>query len=80
MVLTSNLSAVEYGYAAKITYTLQFDIPSDTIGRTPQAKAKTFVVGVDPLLAFFKGSDLNTLKVVFRGALFIIALSSLRKV
>jgi hypothetical protein len=41
---------------------------------------KTFVVGVDPLLAFLKGSDLNPLKVVFRGAFFVIALSSLRKV
>jgi hypothetical protein len=60
-VITFNWPAVVYPYKAHVTYTLQVDLPSDTIGASPWANAQSVVIGKDVLTKTFKGSDFNTL-------------------
>lgn len=53
--------AVDYGIPTQVTYTLYFDIPSDTIGSAPWGKAVKTVVGVDALTKSFTTKALNTI-------------------
>jgi len=62
-VITFNWSAVVYPVKAHVTYTIQLDLPADTIGATPWANATNILVGNDVLTKTFKGSDLNTLAI-----------------
>jgi hypothetical protein len=58
-VATFNWPAVSYGIKAAVTYTLQFDLPSDTITTTPWSKAQEVVVGDDILTRAFTATELN---------------------
>jgi len=60
-VLTLQWPAVVYPVKAHVTYTLQADIPTDTVGASAWANATSILVGDDILTKTFKGSDLNTL-------------------
>lgn len=60
-VVTFAWPAVKYVVKASVTYTLQIDIPSDTVGINAWANAKTVVVGKDVLSKSYLGKDLNTL-------------------
>ena len=60
-VLTLKWPAVVYPVKAQVTYTLQADLPSDTVGATAWANATSILVGNDILTKSFKGSDLNAL-------------------
>jgi len=61
VVATFKWPAVVYPYKAHVTYTLQADLPADTIGATPWTNAASVTVGKDILTKAFKGSDLNAL-------------------
>ena len=58
-VITFNWPAVVYPYKAHVTYTLQLDIPTDTVGATPWSNAVSITIGSYVLTKTFKGSDLN---------------------
>lgn len=58
-VATFNWAAVSYGIKAAVTYTLQFDQPSDTIGTTPWSKAQEVVVGDDVLTKAVTATQFN---------------------
>ena len=60
-LLTLKWPAVVYPYKAKVTYTLQADLPADTVGATGWANATQITVGQDILNKSFKESDLNAL-------------------
>ncbi|MDB5144622.1 MAG: hypothetical protein JWQ66_3335 [Mucilaginibacter sp.] len=60
-VLTFTWPAVSYPYKAKVTYTLQADLPADTVGATAWGKAQSVIIGDEILTKTFKGSDLNAL-------------------
>jgi len=60
-VLTLTWPAVVYPVKAHVTYTIQADLPADTIGATPWANATSILVGNDILTKSFKGADLNAL-------------------
>ncbi len=60
-VLTISWPAVVYPVKASVTYTLQADIPADTLGSNAWANATSVVVGNDVLSKSYKGADLNTL-------------------
>ena len=60
-VITFNWPAVVYPYKSHVTYTLQVDLPTDTIGAAPWANAQSVTIGSDVLTKTFKGSDFNTL-------------------
>jgi hypothetical protein len=60
-VITFSWPSVAFKVAAPVTYSLQLDLPSDTIGTTAWGKAKTIEVGKDVLSKSFLGSDLNAL-------------------
>jgi len=62
-VITLNWPAVVYPYKAHVTYTLQFDLATDTIGTTPWGAATSVTVGADVLTKTFKGSDFNSLAI-----------------
>lgn len=62
-VLTLNWPAVTYPYKAKVTYTLQFDIPSDTLTATPWSNAQSVTVGQDILTRGLTGTVLNNLAI-----------------
>ncbi|MGK4568540.1 SusE domain-containing protein [Flavobacterium sp. 3HN19-14] len=60
-VTTISWPAVQYTVDAPVTYALQFDVASDTIGTTAWANAKRIEVGEDVLSKSFLGADLNEL-------------------
>ena len=62
-VITFNWPAVVYPYKAHVTYTLQVDLPTDTVGATPWSNAVNVTVGSDVLTKAYKGSDFNALAI-----------------
>ncbi|GAB2698431.1 hypothetical protein GCM10027037_23370 [Mucilaginibacter koreensis] len=60
-VLTLSWPAVVYPVKASVTYTLQADVATDTVGTNAWAGATSTVIGKDVLSKSFKGSDLNTM-------------------
>jgi hypothetical protein len=60
-VLTLSWPAVVYPVKATVTYTLQADVPTDTVGSNAWAGAKSIAVGKDVLSKSYKGTDLNNL-------------------
>ena len=59
--VTFNWPAVTYPYKSKVTYTLQADLPADTVGATAWANAKSVTIGQDILTKVFTNGALNTL-------------------
>ncbi|MCR8558098.1 SusE domain-containing protein [Mucilaginibacter sp. BJC16-A38] len=62
-VLTLKWGAVTYPVKAHVTYTVQADIPADTVGSSAWSNAKSILAGSDVLTKTFKGSDLNALAI-----------------
>jgi len=62
-VITFNWPAVVYPYKAQVTYTLQVDLPADTLGSTPWANATSITVGNDVLTKSFTGTAFNNLAI-----------------
>lgn len=62
-VITFNWPAVVYPVKAHVTYTLQADLPADTVGSNAWANATSVTIGSDILTKIFKGADLNTLAI-----------------
>ena len=60
-VQTISWQDVRFPVNAPVTYALQFDVPSDTIGDTAWQHAKTLQVGENVLSKSFIGADLNDL-------------------
>jgi hypothetical protein len=60
-VVTFGWPSVSYPVKASVTYALQIDVPSDTVGSNAWANAKTMVIGKDVLSKSFLGKDLNAL-------------------
>ncbi|MFD0764664.1 SusE domain-containing protein [Mucilaginibacter lutimaris] len=60
-VVTFSWPAVKYPVKAQLTYALQIDVPTDTVGNNAWANAKTVVVGKDVLSKSYLGKDLNTI-------------------
>jgi len=55
--------AVSYGIVGPVTYSLQFTVPSDTIGTTPWANAHEIIVGNDLLTKSLMGYELNRIAI-----------------
>jgi hypothetical protein len=62
-VLTFSWPAVTYPIKASVTYTLQIDVPADTVGTAAWANATNITVGNDALSKSYKGKDLNALAI-----------------
>ena len=62
-VISFNWASVSYGIKGAATYTLQFDIPSDTATTTPWSKATDIPVGDDLLTLSMLGVDLNNIAI-----------------
>ena len=62
-VITFTWPAVTYGIKAAVTYSLQFDLPSDTTGTTAWSKAKEVLIGDDVLTKVLKGAELNKIAI-----------------
>lgn len=60
-VVTLSWPAVSYPVKAAVTYTLQADVPSDTVGSAAWGKAVSVEIGNDVLSKSYKGKDLNNL-------------------
>lgn len=60
-VVAFNWPAVTYPVAAPVTYTLQIDVPADTIGSANWGNAKSIEVGNDVLTKSILGDQLNTM-------------------
>lgn len=60
-VVTFSWPAVVYPIKAAVTYTLQVDLPSDTVGTAAWANATSVAIGNDVLSKSYKGKDLNVL-------------------
>ncbi len=60
-VITFTWPAVVYPYKSHVTYTLQADVPTDTVGAAAWGKAQSILIGDDILTKTYKGSDLNAL-------------------
>ena len=60
-VIAFNWPAVTYPVKSPVTYTLQIDIPADTLGASAWANAKSFEVGEDILTKAIQGKNLNTM-------------------
>jgi hypothetical protein len=60
-VLTLKFAEPDYGLPVAATYTLQFDLPSDTTGAAAWGKAINFQLPVDSLQKSFTGADLNSI-------------------
>jgi len=60
-VISFNWPSVSYGIKGAVTYSLQFDIPSDTATTTPWSKATDIPVGDDLLTLSMLGVDLNNI-------------------
>lgn len=58
-VTTISWDAVRFPVDAPATYTLQVDVPADTIGSAAWANARNFTVGEGVLGKTFQGSELN---------------------
>ena len=54
---------VNYGIKATVTYTLQFDVPKDTIGATPWSKAFEVVAGEGILTKEFTANEINAIAI-----------------
>ena len=62
-VISFNWPAVKYDIVAPVTYTLQFDLPADTLGVNAWANAKDSVVGADVLQKGFAGMSINDMAI-----------------
>lgn len=62
-VINFNWDAVSYGIEAPVTYTLQFDLPSDTSGPAAWGKAQEVIVGDDLLTKGLMGYELNKIAI-----------------
>lgn len=62
-VLSFFWPAVTYPVKATVTYTLQVDVPSDTVGTNAWSGATNVEVGKDVLAKSYKGKDLNTMAI-----------------
>jgi hypothetical protein len=60
-VVTLSWPAVKFKVDAPVSYTLQLDVPADTIGASAWGNAVSEELGKDVLSKTYKGSDLNTL-------------------
>ncbi|MDB5012350.1 MAG: SusF/SusE family outer membrane protein, partial [Daejeonella sp.] len=60
-VVTFTWPTVTYPVAAPVTYTLQIDVPADTIGAANWGNAKSIEVGNDVLTKSILGDQLNTI-------------------
>lgn len=60
-VTTISWEDVAFPIEAPVSYTLEFDIPTDTIGANAWVNATRIVVGEDVLSKSFLGTDLNAL-------------------
>jgi hypothetical protein len=60
-VVTFSWPAVIFKVQAPVTYTLQLDVPADTIGGSAWSNAVNVEIGKDQLSKSFNGSDLNTI-------------------
>jgi hypothetical protein len=61
LVETFTWPAVVYPVKAHVTYTLQVDLPADTVGATAWANSTVIAIGTDVLTKTFKGADFNNL-------------------
>jgi hypothetical protein len=59
MVTKFSWEAADYGFPAVVTYTLLFDVPSDTSGATGWANAIRVPIATDSLSKSWLGTDLN---------------------
>jgi hypothetical protein len=55
--------AVTYPVKASVTYTLQIDVPADTVGTAAWGNATNLTIGKDALSKSYKGKDLNALAI-----------------
>lgn len=60
-LITFNWAEVKYPVDAPVTYSLQVDVPADTIGATPWSNAKEILAGENIFTRAVMGSDLNTI-------------------
>jgi hypothetical protein len=60
-VVTFSWPAVVYPIKASVTYSLEVDVPADTVGSAAWGNATSVPVGNDVLSKSFKGKDLNDL-------------------
>lgn len=60
-VITISWPAVIFKVQAPVNYTLQLDVPADTVGATAWSNAVSVEIGKDVLSKSYKGADLNTL-------------------
>ena len=67
-VLTFNWPAVVYPVKAHVTYTLQADVPADTLGATAWANDTSIVVGPDLLTKSLLGANLNKIALKYIAA------------
>ena len=59
-VITFSWPAVIFKVQAPVTYTLQMDVPSDTVGGTAWSNAVSVAIGKDILTKSYKGSGLDS--------------------
>jgi hypothetical protein len=62
-VVSFSWPAVAYPVKATVTYTLQVDVPADTVGTGAWGGATNVEVGKDVLSKSYKGKDLNTMAI-----------------
>ncbi len=62
-VITFSWPAVQFKVKAPVTYSLQIDVPADTVGSSAWTNAQMIAVGSDVLSKSFTGTDLNTLAI-----------------
>ena len=60
-VITFSWPAVTFKVEAPVTYTLQMDVPADTVGSSAWSNAVSVEIGKDVLSKSYKGADLNTI-------------------
>ncbi len=60
-VVTLTWAKAVYPVTLSVTYSIQVDLPADTVGSTGWAKATSVLVGHDVLTKTFKGAELNAL-------------------
>ena len=60
-VVSFSWPAVTYPIKASVTYTMQVDLPADTVGTAAWGKATSVPMGNDVLTKSFSGKDLNAL-------------------
>jgi starch-binding outer membrane protein SusE/F len=62
-IISFSWPSVSYGIKAPVTYSLQFDVPSDTTTTTPWSKATEILIGNDILTKSMLGVDLNNIAI-----------------